>query len=533
MLTLLVTLLPCLAAWLLFRLWNQRPAHDLHKVPGPKALPLLGNASSVFGNARLHGLLADWANQYGSIFRWSLGPAQLVTVTDPVEWARLLSPAMNLPKPARVYQAIEPYAPKAFSMLTDPDYESWHHARKTLSVAFSISNIKQMFPAIVEKAMQASKVLAQLSQQGPVEIDEVMRRITADVISTAAFDLDFNSLATDNAANGTVKFQRIPYMENLDARLEAFTKMLMSPLYALVGALMFWLPDNKRQKQVEAAIQQTERDVTMHVLSKGVQPEDNTQVWACLGRLKDTKTGAQLSELDLTAQVSSMFGAGFVTTAFAISWTLYELAAHPDIQARVQAELDSFGLLKTAQRPKPRDLEYADLAKLTFLNNVLKEATRLHPTAPTGSGRELKEDTVVCGYKLPAGTTLSFPPYALHHSKHNYIRPEEFWPDRWAAATDGKQPFDPEHPDATPAGNRRDLSSSWSLFSFGPRNCIGQTLALMEARAVLAILLARFKFELPEGSPSRQEYIANEEYFRITLVFAHGLRLKCVPLGSA
>ena len=57
--------------------------------------------------------------------------------------------------------------------------------------------------------------------------------------------------------------------------------------------------------------------------------------------------------------------------------------------------------------------------------------------------RQLKEDTVVCGYKLPAGTTISFPPYALHHSKDNYIRPEEFWPDRWEAVTGTKQPLDP------------------------------------------------------------------------------------------
>ena len=70
--------------------------------------------------------------------------------------------------------------------------------------------------------------------------------------------------------------------------------------------------------------------------------------------------------------------------------------------------------------------------------------------------------------------------------------------------------------DATPVGNQRNLTASWNPFSCGPRNCIGQTLALAEARTTLAIFLARFMFELPVGV-NREAFLRKEQVTRVTL----------------
>ena len=86
-----------------------------------------------------------------------------------------------------------------------------------------------------------------------------------------------------------------------------------------------------------------------------------------------------------------------------------------------------------------------------------------------------------------------------------------------------------EHPDATPKGNRRNLASSFNTFSTGPRNCVGQSLALTEARTMLAVLLARFRFELPEGV-SRERFIETEEVTWVTLQTRQGLLLKLTSL---
>ena len=86
-----------------------------------------------------------------------------------------------------------------------------------------------------------------------------------------------------------------------------------------------------------------------------------------------------------------------------------------------------------------------------------------------------------------------------------------------------------DYPDATPAGNHRNLAASWNPFSTGPRNCIGQALALAELRTVLAVLMSNFIFELPEGV-QREKFIEEEEVWWVTLQAKHGLPLKVTPI---
>ena len=86
-----------------------------------------------------------------------------------------------------------------------------------------------------------------------------------------------------------------------------------------------------------------------------------------------------------------------------------------------------------------------------------------------------------------------------------------------------------EHPDATPKGNRRNLAASFNTFSTGPRNCVGQSLALTEARTILATLLARFQFDLPEGV-NREKFIETDEVWWVTLQVKEDLLLKLTPL---
>ncbi len=85
------------------------------------------------------------------------------------------------------------------------------------------------------------------------------------------------------------------------------------------------------------------------------------------------------------------------------------------------------------------------------------------------------------------------------------------------------------HPDATTKGNRRNIKASWNPFSTGPRNCIGQTLALAELRTVLAVMIGNFFFELPEGV-QREKFIDEEEVWWVTLQAKHGLPLKVTPI---
>ena len=88
------------------------------------------------------------------------------------------------------------------------------------------------------------------------------------------------------------------------------------------------------------------------------------------------------------------------------------------------------------------------------------------------------------------------------------------------------------YPDATARGNHNNISASWNPFSSGPRNCIGQALAMAELRTALAVLLGSFFFELPEGV-QRGKFIEEEEVWWVTLQAKHGMPLRVTPIRGA
>ena len=88
-----------------------------------------------------------------------------------------------------------------------------------------------------------------------------------------------------------------------------------------------------------------------------------------------------------------------------------------------------------------------------------------------------------------------------------------------------------DYPDATPMGNRHNIAASWNAFSLGPRNCVGQPLALMKIKTTLAVMMARFRFALPDGV-EREKFIQEEEVWWITLQLKHGLNLRVTPVSA-
>ncbi|XP_061232409.1 cholesterol 24-hydroxylase isoform X3 [Neopsephotus bourkii] len=168
----------------------------------------------------------------------------------------------------------------------------------------------------------------------------------------------------------------------------------------------------------------------------------------------------------------TFFVAGHETTANQLSFTVMALAQHPEILKRLQAEVDDVLGAK-------RDLDYEDLGKLTYLSQVLKESLRLYPPVP-GTVRWTDKEHVIDGIRIPAKTTLFFSTYIMGRMEKYFKDPLTFNPDRFSK--DAPKPYYCYFP-----------------FSLGPRSCIGQAFAQMEAKVVMAKLLQRFEFELVPG----------------------------------
>ncbi|KAJ6216496.1 hypothetical protein RDWZM_007653 [Blomia tropicalis] len=195
----------------------------------------------------------------------------------------------------------------------------------------------------------------------------------------------------------------------------------------------------------------------------------------------------ELTEEDIREEVDTFMFEGHDTTAMALSWILYLLGHHPEIQARAAAEVDSLFEEDSANLDDANNgaddgddkvtLTLDKIKSLKYLECCVKEGLRLCPSVPF-IGRRLHEDMAINGYNVPKGTILFVYIFMLHRDPDIFPKPECFDPDRFLPENSiGRHPF------------------AFVPFSAGPRNCIGQRFAMSELKVVLAYLLRYFRFE--------------------------------------
>ncbi len=192
--------------------------------------------------------------------------------------------------------------------------------------------------------------------------------------------------------------------------------------------------------------------------------------------------GKPMSDEQLRDEVITLFLAGHETTANAVMWTLYLLSQHPEVEAKVMAELASINQNQTP--PTVRDLQ-----GLPYLEMVVKESMRLYPPAG-GVTRAPIEDIQLGGYTIPAGASIAVSSYAMHRDSEFFTDPLVFDPER----------FSPEREAHIP-------KYAYLPFGAGPRVFIGNVFALMESRILLATILQRWKLSLVPGQKVMAEQL--------------------------
>ena len=218
--------------------------------------------------------------------------------------------------------------------------------------------------------------------------------------------------------------------------------------------------------------------------------------------------GGRLTRRALRDEVVTLLVAGSETTANTLSWACYLLARHEAAALRLHAEVDAV-LAPRGRRNEVVPLEAGDLERLPYTRRVITETLRLYPPAYL-LGRQAVADVVLEGYRIPAGTTLLMSQYLMHRDARFFPDPEMFLPDRWAAPDPGS---------AAPALPR----CAFFPFGDGPRVCIGEPLAWLEATLILAAVSYRWRLRLPPNAP---EPVPEP---RITLRPRGGLRLVPEP----
>ena len=281
-----------------------------------------------------------------------------------------------------------------------------------------------------------------------VDLAQEMNELTLHIVVKTLFGLDLPDTVRRigeafELSNNYIKARdnQPPALRNLFHRLPLpFTRRFKQGL-AYLDEVVYGLIEERRRSGLDS------NDLLSQLLNARDEEADDP-------------VAAVMTDEQVRDEVITLFAAGHETTAVAVTWTWYLLATHPDIQARFHAELDE---VLEGRNPTPEDLP-----KLPFTERILTESMRLYPPI-WSTGRMTFEPITLGGYDIPAGAILIAPQLVIHRDPRWFEAPLEFRPDRWTPEFKEKLPRFAYYP-----------------FGGGPRLCIGEGFAWMEAMLILA-----------------------------------------------
>jgi cytochrome P450 len=388
------------------------------------------------------------ARRFGDVAYLKIGPRRGFLITNPADVRHVLQDN------ARNYHKSPLYAKLRMSigngLLTSED-EFWLRQRRIAQPAFHRQRIAGLARVMADAARETASAWQPIAARGePVDVDEQMMRLTRTVVLRALLGADLGPSATDLDQAWTVINQHIG---------ESFWSL----------GLTDTLPTAK-QRRFQAA-RAVLRAAVDHVISQRRRsPSDNADLLSMLLSARDEETGEAMTDEQLRVEVTTFLLAGQETTSLALTWTWYLLSQHRAAQQRLEDEIDSV----LGGRPP----EFSDLANLPYTRMVIDEAMRLYPPA-WGFSRQALADDRLGGFHLPRGWLAFVVPYVLHRLPAFWKDPDAFDPDR----------FSPERSADRP-------KFVYLPFGAGPRQCIGNHFALIEAQLIVATLAQRYRLQL-------------------------------------
>jgi len=327
----------------------------------------------------------------------------------------------------------------------------WLRQRRLVQPAFHRTRIAGYASTMVE---YTERLLDEWQDGEERDIHKEMMQLTLQIVAKTLFDADVERDAQDIG-------------RSLELLLELgadFRRTLLIPQ---------WLP-TPTNLRLERAIRQIEKVLYRIIAEKRSSGRDAGDLLSMLLAAQD-EDGSRMTDKQLRDEAITLFLAGHETTANALSWTWWLLAQNPAVEAKLHAELRT---MLAGRAPS-----FDDLPKLVYTNHIITESMRLYPPA-WGTARTAIEDLEIAGYAVPKGSGVSFTQWTVHRDARWYDAPEEFRPERWE-------------------GDLLKRIPRFAYFPFGggPRQCIGNSFALMEMALTLATIAQQYRFRLVERHP--------------------------------
>jgi len=415
-------------------------------LPGPRPGFFFGSGAH-FRRDQL-GFYEACSREYGDVVETKMGPFRIFLIFHPDAIEELL---VTRNRDFIKSPGVRMLRPLLGDGLLLSEGETWLRQRRLMQPAFHrqrVAGYGEIMSVFAERHVAGWKPGA------TIDVHAEMMALTQAIVAKTLFDADVSGDAQDATQAAKV------LAEDFGARLRSFR------------LLPYWVP-TPRNLRSRRAIGGLYRVVDRIIAERVASDEDRGDLLSMLVQAQDADDGTRMTPRQVRDEVMTIYMAGHETTAVALSWAWYSLAQHREADARLAEEIRD---VLDGRRPT-----VADLPRLKYAEAVMMESMRLYPPA-YGLGRQATVASQIAGHPIASGDIFIAPTWVVQRDRRWFEEPEAFRPERWA----------------------KDLAQRLPRFAYfpfggGPRQCIGNSFALMEGILILATITQRFRLSLVPG----------------------------------
>ncbi|RYP51964.1 hypothetical protein DL768_002760 [Monosporascus sp. mg162] len=476
-----------------------------------------------------------------------LGPfnKERLLVTNPKTLSEVLvTRSYDFVKPADVQHALSRILGVGLLVAEGDEHR---FQRKKLMPAFAFRHVKDLYPVFWDKSREVVEAMAEhVTAKGPsssspseqadpekngkrnsavIEVGDWASRATLDIIGVAGLGKDFGAIRDPDTELGR-SYRSVFSPSKQGQRLALLSLLLPNWVVARIPV--------KRNDDIASAASyirsvcrdliREKREKMQAARSSGAGREEEKPTTAAAAAtapdvdiLSVALESGAFSDENLVDQLMTFLAAGHETTATSMTWAVYLLARHPDVQSRLRREIrENLPSPAAAGGPNPATVSSAEIDRLPYLNAVCSEVLRYFAPVPV-TLREARPGATIRGRRIPSGTLVALVPWATNRDPALWGEDaDEFRPERWLQGQgrgEGTADDRDNHDGAVDGkkhGSGGGASSNYAFLTFmhGPRSCIGQAFARAEFACLLACWAGRFEFALRDEAERDERNIS-------------------------
>ena len=412
--------------------------------PGPRGDTVLGSTLDFKDNPLEY--VSYVSRAFGDVARFRVGPSWWHLLTHPDHiWEVMTKQADTFLKPQVAHRLWREFL--GHGLLTSEGAE-WRRQAMMMKPAMHRQRLNAYGDTMTS---YTHEMIDRWTDGERIDIHSEMTALTLRIVGKCLFDTD---VAKDAPAVGEA--------------MEVLQQVMVDHIHLPVP-LPAWWPSQRNKRKIQAV--QTIRDIVAAAIhERRSSGEDRGDLLSMLIMAQDEE-GTAMTDIEVFDQAVTLFFAGHETTANGLTWCWYLLARHPEVVAKLQAEIAA----AVGDRPPGMD----DLKDMPYLDMVVHESLRILPPVWVFM-KEPQEDAVIGGFSIPKGSPVMISPWVTHHDQRFWPQPETFMPER----------FSKENRPKIPKG-------AWIPFSGGQRVCFGKSFAMTEMRLIVAAALQRIDPSVP------------------------------------